>query len=310
LSSTPQEAKSIGWIIDVGIDFPTEIRSTIDSWGTSAVFRERPSGELTTRGWNGYSGNEVRAFKYLTPKKRLTADDLSPSLLQSRSFHLICGGQRCIEQVKRINERRSESPTSSNSGLSNTKPLILWEPVPDLCIPSELAVTLIALSHVDVISPNHAELGAFFSYSHPETHVDRDTVEVQAKTLFDAGVGADGNGAIVVRCGAEGCYIRSRDVNKWLLAYHSPDNSSSAGESGGKVIDPTGGGNGFLGGFAVGLVRSGGDLVQAALWGSVAASYCIEQVGMPELSHDANSGERWNGSVVQDRLEQLKQRVV
>jgi sugar/nucleoside kinase (ribokinase family) len=311
LSSTLQEAESIGWTIDVGTDFPAEIRSTIDSWGTTAVFRDRPHGELTTRGWNGYSGNEVRAFKYLTPKKRLTADDLSRSLLLSRSFHLICGGERCMEQVKRIHERRNEI-TASNSKVTNTKPLIVWEPVPDLCVPSELAATLLALPYIDVVSPNHAELGALFGYSHLETHIDRAIVEAQANTLLNAGVGTDGNGAIVVRCGAEGCYARSRDVNRWLPAYHSPDASSSAGDgaagAGGRVIDPTGGGNGFLGGLAVGLVRSG-DLIEAAIWGSVAASYCIEQVGMPELSLDAAKCQQWNGTDVKRRLNELRQRV-
>jgi sugar/nucleoside kinase (ribokinase family) len=179
-------------------------------------------------------------------------------------------------------------------------------------VPSELAVTLIALSHVDVVSPNHAELGAFFGYNHPETHIDREIVEMQAKRFLDAGVGTDSNGAIVVRCGTEGCCIRSRDVTKWLTAYHSSSPSSSeshdAVQSGGKVVDPTGGGNGFLGGFAVGLVRSGGDLVEAALWGSVAASYCIEQVGMPELSRNGNDEELWNGTIVQDRLRELRRR--
>jgi sugar/nucleoside kinase (ribokinase family) len=175
-------------------------------------------------------------------------------------------------------------------------------------------VTLTALTHVDVVSPNHAELGAFFGYSHPDSKIDRDTVEAHAKTFLDAGAGADSRSAIVVRCGAEGCYIRSQDVNKWLPAYHSPSASSSASHdaarSGGKVVDPTGGGNGFLGGFAVGLVRSGRDLVEAALCGSVAASYCIEQVGMPRLSHGTGGNDQWNGTDVKGRLNDFKQRIL
>jgi sugar/nucleoside kinase (ribokinase family) len=94
-----------------------------------------------------------------------------------------------------------------------------------------------------------------------------------------------------------------------LPAYHATGDSTRAEKSGGKVVDPTGGGNGFLGGFAVGLTRNGGDLVEAAIWGSIAASYCIEQVGMPELSYDADKGERWNGTDVKSRLDAFRQRI-
>lgn len=53
-------AKSVSWIVDVGSDFPQEFRSTIESWHTTCLFRE-DGNRLTTRAWNGYSGeNEHR----------------------------------------------------------------------------------------------------------------------------------------------------------------------------------------------------------------------------------------------------------
>jgi hypothetical protein len=55
-----QHAKSVSWIVDVGSDFPREFRSTIESWHTTCLFRE-DGNRLTTRAWNGYSGeNEHR----------------------------------------------------------------------------------------------------------------------------------------------------------------------------------------------------------------------------------------------------------
>jgi sugar/nucleoside kinase (ribokinase family) len=77
-----------------------------------------------------------------------------------------------------------------------------------------------------------------------------------------------------------------------------------------KVVDPTGGGNGFLGGLAVGLVRSGGveALQEAAAWGSVSASFAIEQVGMPVLAQSAQ-GETWNGIFVEERLLEFKEKL-
>ena len=52
-------SKSVGWIVDVGSDFPTEIRETIQRWDTSCCFRES-SKRLTTRAWNGYGEGEKR----------------------------------------------------------------------------------------------------------------------------------------------------------------------------------------------------------------------------------------------------------
>lgn len=49
-------------------------------------------------------------------------------------------------------------------------------------------------------------------------------------------------------------------------------------------------------------------MVEAAVWGSVAASYAIEQVGMPILTQESD-GERWNGERVQDRVDEFLQRL-
>ena len=158
--------------------------------------------------------------------------------------------------------------------------------------------------------------------------------------------------ALVIRCGAKGCYIaknggRSRrpsvvkrkrpanharggltldmdmealftglmngessfereevaidpGVEMWLPAYFTEKEKDH-------VVDPTGGGNGFLGGLAIGLARGKG-LEESAAWGSVAASFAIEQVGMPVLKIDEEGRETWNGVVVDDRLNEFIRR--
>ena len=67
------------------------------------------------------------------------------------------------------------------------------------------------------------------------------------------------------------------------------------------VVDPTGGGNAFLGGFSIGLAR-GQPILEAVAWGSVAASFAIEQVGTPVLGKDEDGKEVWNGVNVDERL--------
>jgi hypothetical protein len=100
LFSPPPVSKTVGWIVDQGSDFPPAIASEIASWQTSALSRHDPS-RLTTRAWNGYTeASEHRAFRYTTPKLRLTATDLTPPLLQAKAIHLICSPQRCQEQPR------------------------------------------------------------------------------------------------------------------------------------------------------------------------------------------------------------------
>ena len=130
---------------------------------------------------------------------------------------------------------------------------------------------------------------------------------------------------------ADGCVAREEieldpGVEKWVPAYYSSSSSSSTtttataaaatdGEPDGqahqqetKVVDPTGGGNTFLGGLAVALAR-GRPIEEACAWGHVAASFAIEQVGFPVLSVDGEGRERWNGVCVEERLGELRGRL-
>lgn len=103
-------------------------------------------------------------------------------------------------------------------------------------------------------------------------------------------------------------------IERWLPAYFTEEDARK-----GRVVDPTGGGNGFLGGMSVALARGKG-VVEAAAWGSVAASFMIEQVGVPVLGREVEVdvtgakgekvGERevWNGESVEERLEKFRER--
>lgn len=174
--------------------------------------------------------------------------------------------------------------------------MFVWEPVPDLCSPEELSRSFEALKHVDVVSPNHDELAAMLGFQHGD-RVNQQAVEDHAQLFLDQGIGRQGQGAVIVRCGAVGCFVLSRTVRRWLPAFHTDS---------GKVVDPTGGGNAFLGGLAVGLVRTDFDVVESARWGNVAASFAIEQAGMPQLEHSET--ERWNGTNVLSRLAEYQDR--
>jgi sugar/nucleoside kinase (ribokinase family) len=166
-------------------------------------------------------------------------------------------------------------------------------------VPSELENCRAALKMVDVVSPNHSELAAFFgAAANQGEDVDRAVIRELTANWLSTGVRRDGAGAVVVRAGKDGCYVATRSRSKWIPAYHTSVT---------KVVDPTGGGNTFLGGLGVGLARQK-HVEEAAIWGSIAASFAIEQVGMPVLGQ-CEDGEMWNGARVQQRLSEFLQRL-
>lgn len=395
-SPAPDLSPTVGWIVDQGSDFPQAITDLINGWSTSAIFRYDPS-RLTTRGWNGYvDSSERREFKYTTPKKRLTAADLSGTpLLKARAVHMVCSPNRCkelVEEIITLRKREAKLAAASRPQPTNndeddeddnggyTRPLIIWEPVPDLCTPFELLNCTNALPLIDICSPNHAELAGFMGTDglDPETgQISEEQVERNCEQLL-ASMPLT-TYTLVVRAGEKGCYVarnggrrrkrqppamgkdgnggkkkkkkkkvgldarnfhgglqpdtdmealfagllqdmEDRDneddpfgrfdddedgievdpgVERWLPAYHT---------DAAKVVDPTGGGNTFLGGLAVALAR-GKSIEEACAWGSVAASFAIEQTGVPEIGTDEEGRETWNGERVEQRLRGYVERI-
>lgn len=274
-----KNAQEIGWIVDAGNDFPEPVRTQIQSWDTGLVLREDNS-RKTTRGWNSYGDNDLRSFKYLTPKKRIEVEDLQQcGLADSRSMHVICSPDRCMKICSDL----ANSP-------QQVEQVFLWEPVPDCCCPETFPVMLEALESVQVLSPNCHEAALFVGLPEPTSVEDIETLIHRhwaqhldkTKTIF------------VLRCGKLGVAVYSHGSLKWYPAYH---------QSSEKVIDPTGGGNTFVGGFLYGFLESGGDIDTAASYGNVAAGLAVEQVGVPVLSYEGDV-ELWNGTTIKWRLEE------
>jgi len=102
-------------------------------------------------------------------------------------------------------------------------------------------------------------------------------IEKATDDFLDIGVGKEGSGWVVIRCGGLGAYVKSRATKgRWIEAFWTEEDVD-------KVIDVTGtflrlvenlrpyhgegAGNSFLGGFAAGLRLSGGDVYEGRLSG-------------------------------------------
>jgi len=173
------------------------------------------------------------------------------------------------------------------------RPFIVWEPFPASCRPENESVILDACQHVDVFSPNHLEFTALFD----TTTAQFDKAELERRALDFAK--SIKTGIMVVRCGEHGSLtISPNNPPLWLPPFYA--------QGAKQVVDPTGAGNAFLGGFTAGWTKTQ-DPREASMYGSIASSFAVEQIGLPKLGPDA--GEEVSNDVrVMARLDEYKSR--
>lgn len=217
-------------------------------------------------------------------------------MLHSASFTFFGTAAYIEEQTVDMKRLRWRSERYADDAIN---PFVVWEPHAKSCRPDTLDAHLRACRSVGVFSPNHEELASFFCEPSAASF-DRSIVERQARTFIDSGIGSSDDGCMLVRAANHGCLILSRQHEVvWLPSYYDSDSHM--------VVDPTGAGNAFLGAFVIGLQETG-SCVEAAKYGQVAASFVIEQIGLPALTGDGD-GELWNSCSVRERLAEYRTRV-
>ena len=134
--------------------------------------------------------------------------------------------------------------------------IVLWEPLQQIMQPGALPELRRCLRtcDIDIVSPNLDEAQAVYGPLSPDSLVN---------ALLE-----DGAQIVALRMGAEGSLIASPQER-----FHIPAVPVE------HVIDPTGAGNTYCGAFLVGWLRRS-HLREAAFMAAVAASFCIEQIGV------------------------------
>ncbi|KZM28164.1 hypothetical protein ST47_g693 [Ascochyta rabiei] len=294
------DPSSVGCLILAGSDFPPSVEDEVRAWDTTLVL-QKDATKRSSRGLLVYEDDTFgpKTFEYTTPPIRAAPGHLIDTpLLGARAFHMFGRPEEVLVQVPELLRlRHSHDP-------SLPRPLIVWEPLPSSCHPSALPTFLSAMPLVDVFSPNHLELAALF-------HPDSATTTLQhlanlGAAFLDARIGPDGN--------------------VHVPAFHAQGSK--------EVVDPTGAGNAFLGGYMAGWLRAGGvaidtydndpnthandsnthnnadadartqkTLREALCCGAVAASFALEQIGLPRV-------ERVSGLLGEARLGEFVARLV
>lgn len=157
--------------------------------------------------------------------------------------------------------------------------VLLWEPSQDFMQPDHADAFFKALSAADIVSPNLVEARLVGGDLEPEALIAR---------MLEHGAGI-----VVLRMGELGSLIGARELASPLLVPPVPVET---------IVDQTGAGNTYCGGFLAGWVKTG-DLKQAACYGAVAASFALEVIGVAHPSGADFSAER------DRRLEWLRARL-
>jgi sugar/nucleoside kinase (ribokinase family) len=134
------------------------------------------------------------------------------------------------------------------------------------------------LSKTDIFSANQLEAHSLIGGDEPLE---------QANRLVDAGANI-----VVLRLGRRGSLVLDGQTGVGFRVPAVPV----------EIRDPIGAGNAYCGGFLAGWVRSR-DLKTAGIYGSVAASFLLEQVGIPVFSEELSSISRVRASSLQPLVE-------
>jgi sugar/nucleoside kinase (ribokinase family) len=264
--------KSIGLVVKAGYDFPASLEQIFTQWNLDlCIIREndRPS----SRGRILYAEDASnRQYQRLTPPMPSTVEDIDAArMIGATCFHFFDNPAVVREQVTHI------TALSVRQGF-RVRPWYVWEPQAKSCSPETFAYHKDIVERVDIFSPNHAELASFFTKSTSSAVVfDKETIEQQARAFLPSTIRQPL--CILIRCAEHGCFVLSatpwgEEKTAWMPPYHLSGSES--------VVDPTGAGNAFLGGAAMGYLEHG-DFFKAAAYGSVAASFAVETVGLPDI---------------------------
>lgn len=236
-------SEKVGLAVPVGFDFPEylykELASRFDLQGLVR------GNVRTPRAWQLFEAdgtrNEVFRTNYNEMVSTLTKpDELPDEYRHARGVHLHCSPEGVPDWTDFLRKWG--------------EPIILWEPWDPFCIPENRPLFRELAPMVDIFSPNLREA---------QLLTGLESLGEVARALLE-----DGVQVLVIRMGSEGSLIAVEDGILSTIPAVPVD----------PIVDVTGAGNSYCGGFIVGLAQSE-DLIKAGCYAAVSASFSLEQFG-------------------------------
>ena len=242
---------SVGLLTRSGTDLERSYVEELRRLDVDLAGWSRFSGIPTPRARMIYDPNELMVGGLISSENAWT-DLLAQPLELPASY-------RKLRAIHLITEFAAEPMIDTARGLQERGVALSLEPIPGGFDPDGAMLAL--LQEVDLVCPDWPTASAVAGCDDPGQ------VLRHWSTL--------GPKAIAVRHGARGSYVWSRDQDE---AWHIPPVPVP-------VVDPTGAGNAYGGGFCVGWTETH-DARQAGSRGAVAASMLVRQIGLPAMSWD------------------------
>jgi len=238
---------SLGYFAAVGADFDPHHRALLEGMGVDLRGLLRRDGFPTARAWQLFEPDERRIEIFRTDiddfyRIEPGLDEMPPEYFAARGFHLCHGTIADMGDV--VNRLRAVNPTAR----------IMWEPTP-LQTSGTIAEKRAVLAHVDVFSPDRGEAIQL---------TGRETSQDAIATLLDWGARI-----VALRMGGDGSRVDTAEGE----SYRIPAVPAT-------VVDTTGAGDAYCGGFLVALTN-GATVAEAGASAAVSASFAIEQFGVP-----------------------------
>jgi sugar/nucleoside kinase (ribokinase family) len=261
----------LGYFAAVGNDFAASHRDRLEHLGIDLSGLLVRDDYPTARAWQLFEPDERRVEVFRTDIKnfyRLEArmEEMPAAYRAARGFHVCHGDVAALTEV--VQQLRAV----------NSDACIAWEPTPLQTSGTEAAMRTL-FQVVDLFSPDLSEAQALTGRTEPREMMD---------TLLGWGARV-----VALRMGVRGSRVGTRDG----ASYQIPAVPT-------KVIDTTGAGDAYCGGFLVGL-SEGADVAEAGARAAASASFAIEQFGVPNFGPDTRSEAERRLAWAQARIEPM-----
>jgi sugar/nucleoside kinase (ribokinase family) len=239
-----------GFVAWTGVDFDPAMRAQLERIDVDlSGLYERP--DPTTRAWQIIERDDRRTEIFRTDlaafaRNSPTLANIPAAWLRARGMHLMTNGT-IAQHIEFVAGLRRVAPDM----------VLVFEPAPEHD-GARIADYGDSLAQLTLFSPDIDQARALTGC---------DDVEDMAKTMLDAGAPL-----VAIRMGARGSYVRGHAVAPLRVPAVPPR----------AIVDVTGAGNAYCGGFTVSLAR-GCDAHEAALRAAVSASFALEQFGVPHF---------------------------
>jgi abhydrolase domain-containing protein 13 len=268
----------VGYAGRVGDDFADSVTKRMNACGVHVNGITKIKRKPTPRAWNLFEDAELdqRQFVLRTSEEqykanfRITNECIAgihaTILTHCNGIHMLCSSDRVAGMVDSI-----------KSQFSNAR-WTMWEPSVPCCVNDKLQAFEKAAPLVDILSPNLTEMKQLFE----DSKLTGEKICEKLRAL--------GAQLIVLRMGAKGSLVYTVE-SKFIRVPAYPIQ---------RVVDVTGAGNSYCGGFLINYLQTQ-DPLEAALHGAVSASFTVEQWGLPDIKSISDAGLHTY------RLEQLRQ---